>query len=161
MRCLECCKKYWIVLLPEKAKEISSALGQEFDEFIENHTNLYIQLFPAYHKKDAFTVPSTLVPKKVFDSLKEVLPFIPDFFLVLPSVALKRDNACEMLDPLKKTCKVYDLRPTQCRLFPFVSLADSTNLSKDYPFCAGLNGLENGMNENQKHLQNLKNILIL
>ncbi|MDO8627345.1 MAG: YkgJ family cysteine cluster protein, partial [Candidatus Diapherotrites archaeon] len=106
---------------------------------IQEYCVIYLQIFPSEFKQDKTVLFNSLLPKKIALALQEKIS-LPQYFKILPMLALKRPNgkACIHLDEKAKNCKIYPARPKQCELFPFISLKDTKDFSKIYPFCVGL-----------------------
>ncbi len=136
VNCSECCQRYWITLLPAEAKRIASALKLPITEFIEKKCILIAHIYPA-QKPKPLTISTQSLPAKLLAFAKKEIPQLPEQFLVLPSIALKRNakGNCSLLK--KGRCKVYDVAPEVCRLFPFISIGKFP-LRNAYPFCLGL-----------------------
>lgn len=68
------------------------------------------------------------------------------------------DGACIFWDKINKACKIYDLRPTQCRTYPFwlSILNDNEKLEEEKSFCPGI-GKGKTYNKQQIHERCYKN----
>lgn len=137
--CMECCKRYWISVFPKEEKKAAFLLEKTEKDFLEKHCLLQAQLYPAPQKsKNRLIIPLTRIPKKFHSKIKKETGFLPEFFLVLPTIVFKRNKkSCEFLNQKNGLCKIYSVRPEQCRLFPFISFTERP-LKKQYPFCAFL-----------------------
>ncbi len=151
LNCSECCSRYFITLLPAEAKSITEQLNLSLNKFIEEYCQLYLQLFKAEKQKSDLVVPSQLIPKKISDSFERIFGALPSRFLVLPALALKRGKSCVFLKCDK--CRIYNSRPSSCRVFPFVSLKkdDFLEFKKLYPFCKALEEGKLYKNHGKKH----------
>lgn len=136
--CGECCKRYFIQILPDDAKKISKFMGIPEKEFIRDYAQLFMQFFTGSFKS-GFLLPSAFLKKDFFNSIKELKSFAPNEVMALPTLAFKRSNdSCVFLTASTK-CKIYPSRPEQCVLFPFISLKkNEQNFLELYPFCKGL-----------------------
>jgi Fe-S-cluster containining protein len=147
LACGECCKRYWITVLPEEANRISKLIKTTRKDFLENDCVLHVKLFPKT-TLGILTFPSAFLPKRIFHLVKKELPEIPESFFVVPQIVLKREEkivfdfkgnktrkenrlACSFLEP-ENACTIYDSRPGPCRLFPFIAMP---GLREQYPFC--------------------------
>jgi Fe-S-cluster containining protein len=132
LSCGECCKKYSITILPKEAKEIADFLDISLKEFLEEKCEIYVKIFPK-SIPGPLTVPSAFFPKKVGELLYNHFDYIPAGFFVVPQIALKRvDNSnCQFLNE-DNTCKIYEARPTPCKLFPFMV---TNSYEEKYDFC--------------------------
>jgi Fe-S-cluster containining protein len=147
LACGECCKRYWITVLPNEANNISKKLNKPRKDFLENDCVLNVKLYPK-STPGVLTHSSSFFPKRVFDLLKKEVKDVPESFFVVPQVVLKREekivfnfvsdkvkqekrNACTFLQP-ENACDIYDMRPGPCRLFPFIALE---GYREQYPFC--------------------------
>jgi len=139
-RCGECCKRYYIISLPKEveAQARFKKLGRE--EFIQNHMQLFLQLFPSEYNKEKIMVSSSLIPKKILEKIEGHLGKIPDFFIALPMLVFKRreNGACTFYDEKNSGCTIYGVRPAECRMFPFISDKKTEDYASLYPFCEGL-----------------------
>ncbi|PIN84942.1 MAG: hypothetical protein COV47_04795 [Candidatus Diapherotrites archaeon CG11_big_fil_rev_8_21_14_0_20_37_9] len=140
-RCGECCKRYYVVSLPDEITKQASVFGITEAEFIKEKTQLYLSLFPAEYKEDSLVVNSSLLPKRIYHAIRNRLGHEQDFFLAMPLIAfLKQENGyCIFFDAKNPGCGIYSERPLECRLFPFVSLNNGVDYKKMYSFCQGLN----------------------
>ena len=147
LACGECCKKYWITLLPEEATKISRLTKQTKNNFLENSTQLHVKLFPK-STPGVLTYPSAFLPKRIYSLIQKEFPLTPESFFVVPQIVLKREeknvfsfkgnktkaevrNACIFIDATN-ACSIYEARPEPCRLFPFIAVA---GFKEQYPFC--------------------------
>jgi|GEM_PF-1107521 len=147
LACGECCKRYWITVLPEEATKIAKILDKQKKDFLENDCILQVKLYPK-STPGVLTFPSTFFPKRVFDLLKRNGAGNHQSFFVVPQVVLRREektvfnfiekrtktekrNACVFLSP-ENMCRVYEARPEPCKLFPFIAMP---GLREQYPFC--------------------------
>lgn len=155
-RCAECCKRYWITILPEEARAIAELLGISVKKFLENHCMLFLQAFPA---SPDFSNPLVKGISKCPSGLRKKLEkkTSADYFLCLPGIALKRDGLeCSMLSKGFE-CKIHSRRPGQCRLFPLISMNSNADLKKAYSFCKGLEGFEKPLSaESKRHYRKVK-----
>lgn len=136
LKCMECCKKYRITLLPEEAKAIAKMLRMRESDFLKKYCVLHLQLFPAQLSKDKLIIHGSALPKKTAKNIDSKLGYLPDFFLALPAIALKKGKTCIFLK--KNLCKIHKAKPMQCKLFPFIALEENADLKKMYPFCKSL-----------------------
>lgn len=147
LACGECCKRYWITVLPTEANKISKALGKTKKDFLENDCVLNVKLFPKT-TPGVLTFPTTFFPKRIFDLVKKEIGNVQESFFIVPQVVLKREEkktfkfkdnksiiekrvACKFIRP-ENTCEIYEARPVPCRLFPFIAMP---GLREQYPFC--------------------------
>lgn len=153
-KCSECCKRYWITLLPAEAKAIAAKLGLSEQQFTKQKCTLVAHLYARKEKKDRLTVNSQTLPKKAVLFFEKNLGQPPSFFLVLPCIALKRNAKGECVFLKKGKCEIHSFLPAICRLFPFISLSEKP-LPQLYPFCAALQEKEfehatGSLNEKQR-----------
>jgi len=108
-------------------------------EFIENRTQLFLQLFPSEYRTDKPLISSSLVPKKFLEKIEKSIGYMPEFFIALPMLVFKRkeNGECTFYES-NSGCTIYSVRPVECRLFPFISDKKVEDYSKLYPFCHGL-----------------------
>lgn len=147
LACGECCKRYWITVLPLEAGKISRFLRISKSEFLKKHCVLQVKLYPK-STPGVLTFPSAFLPKRVFELLKKEVAEIPSSFFVVPQVVLRREEkntftffngkskkekrlACTFLHA-DNSCGIYESRPGPCRLFPFIAMPD---FRENYPFC--------------------------
>ncbi len=138
--CMECCKRYWITVLPAEAKKIADVKKERFPAFLEKRCLLQVQLYPAEKKREnPLMISSNRVPKKFRKKIEKELNGFPPFFLALPTLVFKRfpNGSCEFLNQKNGLCTIYESRPEQCRLFPFIPW-NNKPLYSLYPFCAFL-----------------------
>lgn len=159
-RCLQCCQRYFITLLPQEAAAQAKYLKLSLPQFLEQHTSLFLQVIPSNETNHPFVFARNEVP---FESL---LPKNPDFDFVflIPGIALKRNgSACTFLNIENKLCKIHPVRPGQCALFPLISRSKSFVTKSDYPFCVGLQTADGVINqaENEKQYSRVKRHLDL
>ncbi|MBI5884680.1 YkgJ family cysteine cluster protein, partial [archaeon] len=137
LRCLECCKRYWISLLPLEARAIAKHLKLSEKAFLKNYCVLLLQAFPFDKSTGTFVHSLNDFPSGIQAKLKQKTS--ASYFLVMPLIALKKEkNSCILLKDAK--CIAYSSRPRQCRLFPLISLHDDKIASANYSFCLGLKG---------------------
>ncbi|HZX20583.1 MAG TPA: YkgJ family cysteine cluster protein [archaeon] len=139
-RCGECCKRYYIVSLPEEVNRQAKFLGETKKEFIETHCQLFLHLFAREYSQDKIVVSSTLMPKHICDSIESVNGFLPNFFIAVPAIVFKRkeDGFCEFYNKELPGCGIYSERPLECRMFPFISDKAISDYANEYKFCEGL-----------------------
>lgn len=131
LKCGECCRRYWITLLPEEAKRIAKALKVSEKDFLEKHCVLLVKVFPK-SVPGLLTFPAAFFPKKIYRAVEKKLGFSPRSFFVQPQVALKRKRKeCPFLLS-ENECKIYSSRPKVCGIFPFIVLP---GYRESYPFC--------------------------
>ena len=147
LECGECCKRYWITLLPNELTKLANELKVTKKEFLEKYCMLNVKIYPK-STQGVLTYPSTFFPKEIINLIKKNKFQIADSFFIVPQIVLKREevvtqtffnnqvkrekrNACIFIDA-KNCCKAYEARPTPCRLFPFIAMPD---LREQYPFC--------------------------
>jgi Fe-S-cluster containining protein len=147
LSCGECCKRYYITVLPEEATKISKLLGKTKKDFLENDCVLNVKLFPKT-TPGVLTFPSTFFPKRIYEMIKKENPLVSESYFIVPQIVLKREekktfkfkngksiiekrNACKFIKP-ENACMIYEARPAPCRLFPFIAMPD---LREQYPFC--------------------------
>lgn len=138
--CMECCKRYWITVLPAEAKKIAASRKERVPSFVENHCLLQLQLYPSEKKLvNPLVIPSDRIPKKFRKKIEKELNGFPPFFLALPTLVFKRaaNGSCEFLNQKNGLCTIYESRPQQCRLFPFIPW-NNKPLHSLYPFCTFL-----------------------
>ncbi len=153
-KCSECCKRYWITVLPAEAKAIAAKLGLGEAQFIKQKCALVAHLYARKEKKDRLTVSSQMLPKKAVLFFEKNFGALPSFFLVLPCIALKRNAKGECVFLKGGRCTIHGFLPAICRLFPFISLSEKP-LRELYPFCAALQEKEfeqatGSLNEKQR-----------
>jgi Fe-S-cluster containining protein len=156
IKCGECCKRYFIQILPEDAEKISKFMGIPLTEFISDYTQLFLQFFIGDFKSNGLIIPSALISKKLINAINNLNNGIPKELMVLPTLAFKRNNnSCVFLNNLNQ-CKIYPVRPYQCSVFPFISLnKNESNFLKLYPFCKGLmNSKTKNKNKAEPHFKN-------
>lgn len=133
--CVACCEKYWITVLPEEAENAAVLLGLSLRDFLQKYCVLCIQLFPFPLMGSKLFLSKNFLPKKVSKKLEKETDAV--YFLALPSIALKRSKkGCVFLK--NGLCGIYNARPKQCELFPFISLNGEKNFAEKYPFCRAL-----------------------
>ncbi len=157
-KCGECCRRYWITVLPDELEKEAGFLKIPVREFVNKYTRLYLRLFPmqSEHRKHGLVISSALLPKKVARKAEHILYALPDFFLALPTLAFKRrGKTCIFFDE-KKGCEIQEVKPEQCSLFPEISMS-GTPLKELYPFCLGLkiNGGKRKTELEKNHYQNV------
>ncbi|MDD5163133.1 MAG: YkgJ family cysteine cluster protein [Candidatus ainarchaeum sp.] len=137
MACSECCRRYWITVLPKELEKQARLLRISEKNFIEKNCVLHLNLFPVEGPGGPLVVSSVFLPKKIASKLKKHFEPLPSHFIVLPSIAFKRgkNGACIFLS--KNLCKIYRARPRQCELFPFISI-EKIDLALEYSFCMAL-----------------------
>ncbi|HZX34757.1 MAG TPA: YkgJ family cysteine cluster protein [archaeon] len=139
-RCGECCKRYYIISLPNEVAAQAESRGLTVKEFKERHMQLFLQLFPYSNDDSKPCISSALIPKRILEQITGRTGDVPEFFLALPMLVFKRreDGACTFYDNANSACTLYSTRPAECRMFPFISDKKVENYSKLYPFCEGL-----------------------
>jgi Fe-S-cluster containining protein len=138
LNCSECCKRYRIPLLPaSEAGAIAKRLGIEENVFIRRHCVAVAALYACSEKKDGLSLNSETLPKKAVLFAVQELGFLPQRFLVLPYLALKRKRGGECVFLKNGKCEIHGFAPRACALFPAISL-DSRPLKEHYPFCAAM-----------------------
>ncbi|MFA6269455.1 MAG: YkgJ family cysteine cluster protein [archaeon] len=147
LACGECCKRYWITVLPEEATKIAKLLSVSRKDFLENNCVLHVKLFPKT-TPGVLTFPSTFLPERIYTLIEKEFPLMQESFFIVPQVVIKREektvfnfskektthekrNACLFLDA-SNSCEIYESRPAPCKLFPFIAVA---GYREQYPFC--------------------------
>ena len=147
LACGECCKRYWITLLPNEANKISKVIKSTRTNFLENNCVLHVKLFPK-STPGVLTFPSAFLPARIYKLIEKEFPAVPESFFIVPQVVLKREekntfnfkeaktkkenrNACMFIDAVN-ACSIYEARPEPCKLFPFIAVA---GFREQYPFC--------------------------
>ncbi|MDP6670533.1 MAG: YkgJ family cysteine cluster protein, partial [archaeon] len=141
--CDECCKRYWITLLPEDANKIAKELKVSLKDFLEKECFLIAHIYPKNSKSDGLTINSKFLPSKLAEFVGKEMQPVPSHFLVLPAVTLKRDSKGECVFLSKGKCKIYPSAPPICKLFPVVALS-RRSLKDIYPFCKAMLGSDAG-----------------
>lgn len=159
-RCLQCCQRYFITLLPQEAATQAKHFHLSLSSFLDQHTTLFLQVIPSKQTPHPWVFAREELP------FASQLPSTPshDFVFLIPGVALKRKGvACTFLDIEKKSCQIHPVRPGQCALFPLISRSKSIITKQDYPFCVGLQSSEGAVNlpANEKHYKHVKRYLDL
>ena len=147
LSCGECCKRYWITVLPQEAKKIALLQNKPLKEFLENDCVLNVKFF-VKSTPGVLTYPSAFLPKSIFNILKKEMGVVPESFFIVPQVVLKREEKTVFNFIEKKTkneirraciylmaenaCEIYPARPGPCKLFPFIAMPD---FREQYPFC--------------------------
>ncbi len=137
LTCGECCKRYWITVLPEEAKRISKKMKKTQKSFLENDCVLLVKIYPK-SVKGILTFPTTFFPERIFTELKKELGLVSESFFIVPQVVLRRDisevggkKICSFLKE-DNSCTIYSSRPEPCKLFPFIAVE---GIREQYPFC--------------------------
>lgn len=155
-QCTECCKRYWIILLPDEAKAISENLEVTLEKFISENCVTFLQVFPANdaEKKNYYT------KEEISKSIPELANEEPEFFAILPFLAIKRVHVegrdkCTFLDGTN--CLIYPVRPGQCQIFPRLGFKRKKVF---FEFCEGLKQpyflSEEDVQENKDHYEKVK-----
>lgn len=143
LNCSECCKRYWIPLLPAEASRIAEMLGVKEKEFIKRRCVAVAALYRCVENNNGLSLNSEMLPKRAADFAGHEFGFVPQRFLVLPYLALdrKKDGECVFLK--KGKCGIHGSAPEACALFPTIS-ESARPLKELYPFCAAMQqkGLE-------------------
>ncbi len=137
--CDECCRRYWITLFPEGAKRIAEEIKGPLKKFIEKSCVLIAHIYPKHGKPDGLTINSELLPRRLADFAGKEMQAVPPHFLVLPSLALKRNSSGECVFLSGGKCRIHSSAPAICKLFPFVALSKRP-LKELYPFCKAVHG---------------------
>lgn len=138
--CMECCKRYWITVLPSEANKIAGSLNEKPSDFLHAYCLFQVQLYPTDKKtENPLVISIDHIPLQFHAKIKEKLGSIPPFLLALPTIVFKREpnGACEFLNQKNGLCTIYEHRPGQCELFPFIP-SNNKPLHVLYPFCAYL-----------------------
>jgi len=135
LSCGECCKRYWITVLPNEAKKISKKLKKTLKDFLRDDCCLLVKVYPK-SVPGVLTFPTAFFPENIFQELRKNLSDIPQSFFVVPQVVLKREEingkkTCKYLEN-ENMCKIYKERPKPCKLFPFIAVE---GIREQYPFC--------------------------
>jgi Fe-S-cluster containining protein len=147
LACGECCKRYWITVLPEEATRIAALQKKTKREFLEEDCVLHVKLYPK-STPGVLTFPTTFFPKRIYELLKQNMGLVPESFFVVPQVVLMREEknvfnftqgrtkneeriACTFLSA-ENLCAIYESRPGPCKLFPFIVMP---GYKEAYPFC--------------------------
>jgi len=143
LNCSECCKRYWITILPEEATRLASTLGLSEKEFLKKHCVLLTYFYKRKSSSPHLTVNNSILPKKISDFLEKE-EFISPYYFILPTIALARNYAGECVFLKGGKCKVHESAPRPCKLFPFLASSNKP-LKEHYPFCKALQqkGFEN------------------
>ncbi|MEM4256771.1 MAG: YkgJ family cysteine cluster protein [Candidatus Diapherotrites archaeon] len=136
--CGECCKRYDIIIMPREADRQAKYLNLGLKNFVQTKTRLFLQIFFSDYSDSKLVIQSSFLPKRIVERFKERVGALPNFFVALPMIALVRNNgACVFYDE-EKGCLIYEARPLECILFPFISRGEIKDYSKAYHFCHGL-----------------------
>lgn len=159
-RCLQCCQRYFITLLPQEAFAQAKFLKMPLPSFLHQYATLLVQVIPSKETSHPFVFARNELP------FETQLPKNPDFDFVflIPGIALQRKGtACTFLDTEKKSCNIHPVRPGQCALFPLISRSKSFVTKSDYPFCVGLQTADGIINQadNEKQYSRVKKHLDL
>ncbi|MEK6958999.1 MAG: YkgJ family cysteine cluster protein [archaeon] len=135
LSCGECCKRYWITILPSESKAIAKTLKISEKDFLEKHCIFQAKLFPK-STPGVLTYPSTFFPRRVYNMIRHEMPGVSESFFIVQQIVLKREEAggkkiCNFLDS-QNYCAIYKVRPKPCDLFPFIAMPD---IRESYPFC--------------------------
>jgi Fe-S-cluster containining protein len=131
LSCGECCRRYWITVLPNEATKIANQLKISRKKFLNEHTLLFVKIYPK-STPGKLTYPSTFFPKKLIQKILKKNSFMPDSFFIVPQIVLKRNQkVCSFLNK-DNSCKIYKSRPEPCKLFPFIAVP---GYRENYPFC--------------------------
>jgi len=148
----ECCKCWWISLIPEELDRAALYLKIPRKNFVESRCVLFAEITPLPEKAEGIVVFNGLVPKKITDLMEQELGESPDFFLTVPFIAFDRNGEnCTFLND-DNLCDIYEARPGQCRFFPDISLEKTPGELYDY--CELTEGLKGGLNE--AHFKKIK-----
>lgn len=135
LRCGNCCKQYYITLLPAERDRVARALKQTVQQFTQKYTILHLQLFPLNSPEGNLKIPASKIPEKFLKKINSNSPY----FLTLPHIALKRNSGiCIFYDEKSKSCKIHNSKPEQCNIFPLLTTAENPDWKKLHPFCEGL-----------------------
>jgi Fe-S-cluster containining protein len=138
-RCGNCCKRYYITLLPEEMKKAAKELKISQKEFAENNCQLFLQLFPSDFEGGELKISAQDLEKKLRRKIEAHKGFLPRHFLALPCIAFKRKGTiCIFYDAKKNICRIHSSKPMQCTLFPLLSNSENPDWEKLYPFCEGM-----------------------
>jgi len=147
LSCGECCKKYWITILPNEAKSISALIKKPMKRFLWEDCYLNVKLYPK-SVKGKLTFSSDSFPERIKKLITNSGEPLSLSYFIVPQLVLKRGktqfkviqhgskifedkNECVFLEQNNK-CSIYKERPVPCRLFPFIAMA---GLREQYPFC--------------------------
>lgn len=153
----ECCKRYWVTVLPSELSRIIDFTKISEKKFVEENCVLFAELIPLNEKGTGIVLFNELLPKKIALKVKECLGFTPGFFLALPFMAFKRvGGKCIFLNE-KNLCKIHQVKPKQCELFPELSFG-RLNPGKIYSFCLKARKAKSGVNK--EHFEKIKSYFI-
>ncbi len=147
LECGECCKRYWITVLPSEAGRVSKFLGKSKSSFLGGDCVLDVKVYPK-STPGVLTFSKNAFPKRLLSVLERELKPLPDSFFVVPQVVLAREDkntftffenktkiekrqACLYLGA-DNSCAIYSVRPEPCRQFPFIAMP---GFRENYPFC--------------------------
>lgn len=132
LSCGECCKRYSITILPGEVAKIAKKLKISKKKFLEEKCELFVKVFPKTIP-GILTSPTAFFPKKIGDLLYNEFSYVPAGFFIVPQITIKRkENAhCQFLNK-DNTCRIYNERPSPCKLFPFMVMP---GYEENYPFC--------------------------
>lgn len=131
LSCGECCRRYWITVLPKEAARIAKQLKQKIPDFLKERCIILVKLYPKT-EKGLLTHPSAFFPKEVIQHLQNSGNDVAVSYFIVPQVVLKRqDRACTFLGK-GNLCAIYEDRPKPCSLFPFIAVP---GFEENYPFC--------------------------
>ena len=129
LSCGECCKRYWITVLPDEAKKIAKKLNISEKKFLEEECVLLVNVYPK-STMGLLTYPVSFLPNRIHNLLEKISN--PQAYFIIPQVVLRRqENVCTLLDDENK-CVAYSVRPEPCKLFPFIAVK---GFREAYPFC--------------------------
>lgn len=150
----ECCKRYWITLLPSDLARLAEFKKTFIPEFISQYTLLYLRLFPVQFHESSLCISVSQLPKRIVE-LVHAQNCHNEFFTLAPFLSLKREhNACTFLEN-EFECSVYFARPTPCQIFPFTDAVQKTELKLNYPFCGLIDSAQPNLKLNENYSQEI------
>lgn len=133
-KCGECCRKYFISVLPDELAREAKFFKLSQEKFIQIYCQLFLQVMPLQQGDHPLAIHTSAVPKKIWEVLQKN-GIHSNYVMLLPMLGFKKKEFCVFFDPKLYLCTMHTVKPAQCSIFPFMAGEKNVDFSKAYDFC--------------------------
>lgn len=133
-RCGECCRRYYISVLPDELEREANFFKLKQERFIEIYCQLFLQVLPLQHGDHPLALHTSAIPKSLWNVLHKQ-GIHSNYVMLLPMLGFKKKEFCVFFDPKLYLCTMHTVKPAQCTLFPFMAGEKNVDFAKTYDFC--------------------------
>ncbi len=133
-KCGECCRRYYISVLPEEAVREAKFFKLKLEQFIGIYCQLFLQVMPLQSGDHPLALHTSAIPKKLWTAMQKS-GINSNYVMLLPMLGFKKKEFCVFFDPKLYLCTMHTVKPAQCSLFPFMAGEKKVDFAKAYDFC--------------------------